>query len=111
MTLMRVHCVIEPLCQATMGWIPSLECLLAGVRESQWLRLVMSDIKCPRRPRMSALESFAWDRRLPGEAIEVIDCTVLGHKEELYWADRWQYLAHPSLLTWDKMAGTSRTQV
>jgi hypothetical protein len=37
--------VVESLCQVTMGWIPSLECLLSDACESQWLCLVLSGIK------------------------------------------------------------------
>jgi hypothetical protein len=44
MTFMHVL-VVESLCQAAMGWIPSLGCLLSDARESQWLCLVLSDIK------------------------------------------------------------------
>jgi hypothetical protein len=35
--------VVELLCQAVMGWILVLECLLPGVR--LWLRLVLPGIK------------------------------------------------------------------
>jgi hypothetical protein len=44
MTFMRVL-VVESLYQAVTGWILALECLLLGAQGSQWLRLVLSDVK------------------------------------------------------------------
>jgi hypothetical protein len=44
MVIMRVL-VEELLCQAVMGLILVLECLLSGARGHMWLRLVMPDNK------------------------------------------------------------------
>jgi hypothetical protein len=44
MTIMRVL-VEELLCQAVMGQIPALECLLLGACGRLWLCLVLSGIK------------------------------------------------------------------
>jgi hypothetical protein len=44
MELLRVP-MEELLCQAVMGWIPILECLLSGVRSCLQLYPIMSDIK------------------------------------------------------------------
>jgi hypothetical protein len=42
--LRRVLYVVEPLCQAAMGWLPALECLLPGTSGGQWLRPVLSSV-------------------------------------------------------------------
>jgi hypothetical protein len=46
-------CVLvgESLYQVLMGQIPALECLLPAACGSQWLHLVLSNIKWPCRPR------------------------------------------------------------
>jgi hypothetical protein len=62
-TFMRVV-VVELLCQAATGWISDLECLLLGAHGIQWLCLLLSGIKWPCWPRMSAFESVAQDWRL-----------------------------------------------
>jgi hypothetical protein len=51
--------VVESLCQTTMGWILTLECLLSGARGSQWLHLILYVIKWLCRLMMSIFESFA----------------------------------------------------
>jgi hypothetical protein len=43
-TFMRVL-VVESLCQAAMGWISTLECLLLDARGSMWLHLILFGIK------------------------------------------------------------------
>jgi hypothetical protein len=58
MTIMRVL-VVELLCQAVMGWIPALECLLLGMRGHLWLCLALYGIKWPHYPRILALGSLA----------------------------------------------------
>jgi hypothetical protein len=45
MTLIRVHCVVETLCQTVIEQILALECLLPDTRESQRLHLILFDIK------------------------------------------------------------------
>jgi hypothetical protein len=55
--IMRVL-IVELLCHAVMGWIPSLGCLLPSMCERIWLHLVLSGIKWPRYPRTLALESL-----------------------------------------------------
>jgi hypothetical protein len=49
-TIMHVL-VEELLCQAVMGWIPILKCLLLGARGHLWLRPVMLGIKWRCFPR------------------------------------------------------------
>jgi hypothetical protein len=44
MTFMCVL-LVESLDQVATGWIAALICLLPGTHGSQWLRLVLSDIK------------------------------------------------------------------
>jgi hypothetical protein len=44
MMFMRIL-MVESLCQAVMGWISALQCLLSDVRGSLWLCLVLSNIK------------------------------------------------------------------
>jgi hypothetical protein len=58
MMIMRIF-VVELLCEAVMGWIPALECLLPGTRGCMWLCLVLSGIKWPRYMRIPALGSLA----------------------------------------------------
>jgi hypothetical protein len=45
--IMMIMCVlvVELLCQAMMGWVPTLECLLPGAFGCMWLRIVLSSIK------------------------------------------------------------------
>jgi hypothetical protein len=45
MVIMRVP-VVELLCQAAMGQIPTLKCLLSGVCGCLWPHLVVSNIEC-----------------------------------------------------------------
>jgi hypothetical protein len=51
--IMAIMCVslAEWLCQAVMGRIPALKCLMSGARGCLWLHLVVPDIKCHRFPR------------------------------------------------------------
>jgi hypothetical protein len=44
MTFMRVL-MVESLCQAAMGWISALKCLLLGAHGSLWLCIVLCGIK------------------------------------------------------------------
>jgi hypothetical protein len=44
MMIMRILMAMS-LCQAALGQVPVLECLLPGARECLWLRPVMPDIK------------------------------------------------------------------
>jgi hypothetical protein len=67
MTFMHIL-VVELLCQAAMGWIPTLKCLLPGTRGSQWLRLVLSGVKWPHHPRTLVVGSLARYRRPHGMA-------------------------------------------
>jgi hypothetical protein len=75
MAIMRVI-MVKLLCQAVMGHIPPLGCLLSGARRCRWLWLVLSDIKWPLYLRILALGSHAW---LPGARV----CAEPGLKEEL----------------------------
>jgi hypothetical protein len=59
MALMCVH-VVELLCQAVTGQIPSLKFLLPGVRRCLWLCVVLSGIKRPRYLMILALRSSPW---------------------------------------------------
>jgi hypothetical protein len=68
MTFMHVL-VVELLCQAVMGRISALECLLSSTRGSQWLHLVLFGIKWSRYLRTSALRLLARYRTPPGVAI------------------------------------------
>jgi hypothetical protein len=78
MALIRVHRVMESFHLATIGRIPSLECLLEGTRGNQWLRLILSNIKCPHCPRMPT----------PGRGYFGHRCAELGQKLELSRVDR-----------------------
>jgi hypothetical protein len=58
-TIMRVLAV-ELLCQAVMGRILILTCLLPGARRRMWLCLVLSGIKWPHHSRSPTLGPLAW---------------------------------------------------
>jgi hypothetical protein len=59
--IMMIMCVlmVELLCQAVIGRVPVLECLLLGAHGHQRLRHVMSGIKWPQSPRDPAPGSLA----------------------------------------------------
>jgi hypothetical protein len=89
--VMMFKCVlmVESSCQATMGWIPTLECLLPDARGRLWLCLVWSSIKWPSYMRTLLLghsrdtrDPRAWLPRARARA-------ALGHKEELDRGGRW----------------------
>jgi hypothetical protein len=63
MVIIRVL-IVELLCLVVTEQIPALECLLLGVRKSQWLCLVLCGFKWPCHPGNPALESLAqyWRR-------------------------------------------------
>jgi hypothetical protein len=50
MRIMRVL-IVKSICQAAMGRVPILECLLQGARGRPWLRPVMPDVKGRCSPR------------------------------------------------------------
>jgi hypothetical protein len=54
MAIIRVL-VVELLCQAVTGWVPVLECVLPDACGHERLHPVLSGIKWPRFPRISAL--------------------------------------------------------
>jgi hypothetical protein len=55
MMIMRAF-MVKLLCQALMGRIPALECLLVGAHRCLWLRLILYDIKWHIFLRVLALE-------------------------------------------------------
>jgi hypothetical protein len=76
MAIMHIF-MVKLLCQAVMGWILVLECLLPGACGCARLRPVLSGIKWPCCPRIPALEPLA----------QV--CAELGLEEVLDQVNRW----------------------
>jgi hypothetical protein len=111
--IMTFMCVlmVELLCQAGMGWISALECMLSGARGSQWLCLILSGIKWLRHPRIPALWSLARYQRPQVWLLGARTHAESGHKEELDRADRWQDPTHPRPLRWDKRTGIGHARV
>jgi hypothetical protein len=58
MMVMRGH-VVKLLCEAVMGWVLVLKCLLLGAHGCLWLRLVLSGIKWYLFSRTAALGPFS----------------------------------------------------
>jgi hypothetical protein len=102
MALIHVHRVMESFHLATIGWIPSLECLLEGTRGSQWLRLVLSNIKCPHCPRAPTPRSLTGIGDSRARLLWSQVCAELGQKLELSRVDRWRGPTRPWLLMWDR---------
>jgi hypothetical protein len=63
--IMRVL-VVELLCQAVTGWIPTLKCLLPGAHGHMWLHLIFSGIKWLRYSRTPTLRPLARYLGYPG---------------------------------------------
>jgi hypothetical protein len=68
--------VVESLCQAVTGQFAALKFLELGPCGSQWLRLVLSSIKCPHCPMTSALGTHAQDQRFSGMATRGPGCVL-----------------------------------
>jgi hypothetical protein len=82
--------VEELLCQAVMGLILVLECLLSGARGHMWLRLVMPDNKWCCFPRTRLQWRLTSTGKPPGVTARAWIRAELGYEEELPWASKRQ---------------------
>jgi hypothetical protein len=89
MMFMRIL-MVESLCQAAMGWISALQCLLSDVRGSLWLCLVLSNIKWSCWPRMSASRSLVQNWRLPDDATQGTGCVLSRGKKGTGTGPAWR---------------------
>jgi hypothetical protein len=81
--------VVELLCQAVTGQIPTVECLLPSAHGHLWLCLVLSDIKWPylRTPTLEPLARYlGYPRTWVPEAWAHDES---GHEDKVDRPDRW----------------------